>query len=269
VALGAAALLRSRPAQAALLLGPLPVFVGAAAIHAYPLRWRAVLVLVPTVLLLAAAAPAWSGGRLIPPGRAALAGWLVLAGRVAGIGLLAGLLLAPAADTVRRVGAPTTVEELRPVLEHIQAHRRPGDRVWLYRGAGTAFGFYAPAIGLEADDNVERVRPARSCGDLRTLLRSAARGADRVWVVFAHHYTPWPPNERALLLSRLDLVGRQVDAREATGAAAYLYDLTVPPADPFGDRVAPIQPPRDCYWIRPTAEVWKPTAIWATLPARG
>jgi hypothetical protein len=239
LALGAAALLRARPAQAALLLGPLPFFVGAAAVRAYPLLWRAVLVLVPTVLLVAAAAADWPGGRL------------GLAGRVAGAGLLAAILVAPAADTVRRVGRPITIEELRPVLEQVEANRRPGDRVWLYRGAGPAFDFYAPGLGLAADDRLERVAPARPCGDIRRSLRRAARGGGRVWVVFGHQHLPRSPRERAMLLSRLDLVGTRVDALRAPGAAAYLYDLAAGPSDPGGKRVVPIPPPRTCYLIRP------------------
>ena len=238
LALGAAALLRSRPTLAMLLLAPLPVFVGAAAIQAYPVRSRLLLVLVPTVLLVAAAAPDWSGG--------GLAG---LSGRVAGLVLLGGLLLAPAADALRLLGDPTTVEELRPVMEQVKERSDPGERIWVYRGAGSPFAFYAPSVGLHADAGVVRRRSPVPCGRIRTVLRRASMGSDRLWVVFGHHFSSWPPNERAIFLSRMDLIGRQVDAVHAPGAVAYRYDLTGPPADPTGARLLPVPSTRNCYKI--------------------
>ncbi len=235
VLLGSAALLVHRRPQALLLLSPVPVFVAAAAVHAYPLQLRLLLVLVPTALLLAAAAPDWHGHRI------------ALAGRLAGALLLGVLLWAPAGQAIGLLGHPATVDEVRSVLQAAHAQQRPGDLLWVYRGAIPVVRYYAPTIGVTPTGIVWLARPSRPC-DPRTNIRHAA-GGHRVWLVFGHRFSFMPSNERAIVLSRMDLAGTRSTAIHAPGAAAYLYDLTGPPTDPTGAHVLPSPHAETCLRI--------------------
>jgi hypothetical protein len=235
VLLGGAALLVHRRPQALLLLSPVPVFVAAAAARAYPLQGRLLLVLVPTALLLAAAAPDWHGPRI------------ALAGRVAGAVLLGVLLWAPTGRAIGLLGHPTTVEEVRPVLQAIHDRQRPGDLLWVYRGGIPAVRYYAPTTGVSPTGIMWLARPTGPC-DPRTTIRRAA-GGHRVWLVFGHHFSFAPRNEPAIVLSRMDLAGTRASAIHAPGASAYLYDLAGPPTDPTGTHVLRARPPQTCLRI--------------------
>jgi hypothetical protein len=214
---GGAALLARRRDRAALLLAPLPVFVAAGLVRAYPLQWRLLLVLVPTALLLAAAAPDW-------PGRP-----LGLVARGLGVALVGLALLAPGAAAVRSLGRPETVAELRPLLETVAARRQPGDRLWVHGPSGGTVRWYGPGLGLRSDASVDLVHRAR-CDDGRAIGRAA--GGGRVWLVLGYRLSSAPDDEWARILARLDRVGSRTDAAATPGAAAYRYDLAGPPPGP-------------------------------------
>lgn len=103
---------------------------------------RLLLVLAPTALLVAAAAPDWYRGR------PALATMLA---QGLGLILIGVILVAPAGDAVSLARHPQTVIELRPVLEGIKARRQAGDLIWLHQASPAAFNYYAPALGLRRD----------------------------------------------------------------------------------------------------------------------
>lgn len=236
VAAGLAALAWRRPRQAALLVAPVLVFVAGAALRAYPLRGRLVLVLVPFVLLAACAVALWFGEKP----RALVAAVPVL---------LAGtLLVAPARASVDGLREPRTVTEIEPALRYLAERQQPGDEVWIHFGADLALRHYGPLLGVRPYA-IMIFRPAT--GPCAEAIEPLHTPGSRVWVVFAHLYSNAPRNERETYLSRFGSIGREVDRYEAPGASVHLVD---PVAGPSG--VPPVPRPRpEClaaYRLPPT-----------------
>lgn len=225
---GCVALLRRRPLPGAalLLLAMGPPFLAAAALHLFPLQGRLALVLVPMLLVVLASAAAWHGSS-----RPALIG------RVTGLVLLAVLVVPPATSTVALVVHPMTYEELRPVLQYVQAHRQQGDLVWVQFAATPAFSYYRPMTGVRSDRTMYFTHSSTPCPP--TAEAMAPWHGRRIWLVFAHQMSTAPANERAIFLSRFNQVGTMADHIQTVGAAAYLYDLGHPshssPELPYGN----------------------------------
>jgi hypothetical protein len=119
------------------------------------------------------------------------------------------------------------IEETRPLIEVIERERRPGDRVYVYDGAVQAFRFHHPgpdpAVTLGGS---HRNDPSAYAAELKPLLVPGAR----VWVLFAHVYTPpTGKSERDAILGELTVYGRRLDQREAPGASLHLFEITRAP----------------------------------------
>jgi hypothetical protein len=212
-ATGCVALWRRCPWTLALILAPAAVAVGAAALHLYPVGGRLALYLVPAVVL-----PVAEGVRGIRwPGRG---------GAAIASGLLVWLLLVPPAIHVAPFFVrPIATQESRPLMALLKERLQPGDRVYIHKGAEPAFRFYAPDFGL-ADRPVHigvrgRRDPTVHRADLATLA-----GSPRVWVLLTH--TTWHDagDERQLVLSYLDAMGRRLLHRSYRDADLLLFDLT-------------------------------------------
>jgi hypothetical protein len=193
------------PLAVALAVTPLLVLF-ASGLHKYPLGGRLMLFLVPLAVLLVAR------------GASAVFEAVREKNRFAAFALLGLIVLAPmweAAEVLRR---PLRHEQLDPVLEQVRSEYRPGDRVYVYYGAGPAFTFYTREKPFPADavmvGEEHRGEPEAVAAELTGL-----RG--RVWVVVSHRHH----DEESVIRATLDTRGRCEREIKRPGAAAYLYDL--------------------------------------------
>ena len=143
-----------------------------------------------------------------------------------GLGLPVALVL-PALVLFLKTPPPYRIDDVKPVLAYLQQHRRPGDDLYVYYGAGPAITFYDDQFGI-ADTDYVQGRCHR--GDTRSYLLELdpLRGHPRVWVLIAHA-------ERDNIVRYLDTIGirrdRQVAPSRTVGAAPdpaeiLLYDLS-------------------------------------------
>jgi hypothetical protein len=175
----------------------------------------------------------------------------------AAAGALAILLLFPfAAFAVR--GVPVMREEVKPLLAHASESWRDGDVLYVYYNARPAFEYYRGRYGFDDRAYVigacSRARPA---GYLQDLARM--QGRPRVWVLFVGGRSAGGYDERRLMLTYLDHVGRRLDDQVAIESSLYLYDLSRPfgRAGPFPLPV-PTNPEADCRG--PWGDVGAPAA---------
>jgi hypothetical protein len=190
-------LVRSRR-LGALLLAPILAAFLAAMLRLYPLSGRTALWLAPVVALLLGASVVALIRVSVP------AGWLAAATLV---------LLMP----LGRIGrpAPITVEELRPVVAYLAAHRRATDQVYVYYATTPAWHYYAPAVAA-IEGGCHRLDWPAYLSELDSLP------SGRVWIVASHFFTGAGIDEVRLM--RLHL-GQPIDSVIATNAGAWLYDL--------------------------------------------
>jgi hypothetical protein len=215
LAAGLAVLARRGPAGR-LVLAPLLVALAAGVAGQYPFSSRLAFFLVPGfVLALAAAAEQLAASlkhrwatSVVPACLAAVTSYPVLT----------------TLPTYHR-------NDLRPLLEHLAADRRPDRKLYVYYGAAPAFWYYAPTMGLVDDALVpggcHPGDPIQYLYELDTL-----RGARSVVLLINRE----EPDERADILGYLDTIGvRRSELRSSdhwftrptgTKAEAIEYDLS-------------------------------------------
>ncbi len=208
-----------------LLIAPLGFALLAALLHRYPFSGRLLLFLVPILLIVIAEGTAWLAGRWPRSSTAGLShAWYAL--------LIVALLARPVIADGREAVHPARPDDLKPVIRYVLSHREPGDVWFVYHYARYQYWYYtelyriSPAelrIGRDCDTDV-------SCyaADLDQL-----RGHGRVWVVFSHIWTGSGLNEEDFAVQHLDHMGKRLDRFSATGARAYLYDLSETPDKPL------------------------------------
>lgn len=148
-------------------------------------------------------------------------GWLV-------VGLL---LITPLLETARLILAPTTVEELRPVLAYVAENRQPGDTLYVYYGSTLPFAFYRDAYGIGEDEFRVGVQSRHEWEPYFDEMDELAGRGGRVWLLFSHVYHESGASEEALMINYLNHLGPvHSDLFRAPGAAVYLYDF--PAAQP-------------------------------------
>jgi hypothetical protein len=226
-----------------LLVAPFLIAVIASACRVYPLYGRPIAFLIPGLLLLVAAGT--DGIR-----RATAASLPRL-----GLLLVALLFFHPVVGAAQQMMAPPQREELKPVVQYLQDHRREGDLVYVYYAAQFALRYYAPRLGVTARDVVTgtaaRTEWGRYAEDLEQL-----RGHPRVWVLFSHVYRRGGVDEERFFLYHLDAMGTRQDAFRRQDASVYLYDLSsghpsLPSSDHrHDDGRATIEPPELRGWRR-------------------
>lgn len=213
---GLAVLWRRRSPWVALAVyAPLFVGIAAAVARKYPLESRLCLYLLPGVVLGVAAAIealAVIAARLRP--RLA---WAVVA-----------VALGPPAYAIIRHPPPYDVETYRDAFVYFAAHRRPGDRVFVFRSMALAALWYGRLNGLEAGEYV-----LGSChkDDPRVYVADidAFRGHPRVWVLTSA-VTPLRSSQRNVA-RYLDAIGTRLEGAVFPAAfygpaTAELYDLS-------------------------------------------
>lgn len=241
--LGCWALARRRRGLALALAATAAALLFASVIHAFPLGnprpngGRVLLFLMPAAALVLGAG----------------IGWLHERSRGAGFALGA-LALGPLAwASVTQV--PHGRAEIRPLVEYLAAHRRPGDVIYVYYQAGPAFEYYAARTGLPpaawTPGRCARQHPEQYVEEVRTLPRQA-----RVWVLFSGGGGgPGSFDEKGLVLGAFRRLGQPRDRLFAQASDLYLFDLTATPPAEVGPLVIPRFVPRLSEECRGT---WEP-----------
>jgi len=217
-AVGGAWMARRRSLRFALLFLPLGLTLLASALGLYPLAGtymasgRVLIFLVPLLALPMAEGAVAAARRLKGE-----------AGRTAFAVLAAGMLLP--GISYAALSVPHVRAEIKPLLEFAAEQRRPGDLMYVYYNARTQFRYHGPRYGWSEGSNAVmgvcgRYREDRYLDDLARL-----RGRDRVWILFVDGKGAGGYDERKLMLSFLDHIGKRLDDRVAIGASLYLYDL--------------------------------------------
>ena len=192
---------------ALILAGPLAVTFAAAVAQQYPFRMRLVLFLLPTLLLTSAASVGWVVDRVTAMNPAA--------------GLAMGIAaLLPPAMAIVLAPPPYVVEPFKPILAYVQAHRQPGDRIYVYANAYMAITRYGPLYGMPLGNYV-----TGACDDSLFAPFYADvdrfRGAPRVWIIGSS--VPDFRPARMALRKYLGAIGVKRDS---------LVRRSVPPMDP-------------------------------------
>jgi len=169
VALGVVALWRERRHVALLVMGPLAIAMVAAIAHQYPFRSRLMVWAVPLLLLALGAG---------------IDGVRRLAARLHPVAAIAAvaLLIASPVMTFASGLPPYDVEHHRDVLTYLQAHRQPGDVVYVLPLSRMGVGYYGPRYGLQPTDWVVS---ACDRNDVRPFVVDVDRyrGTPRFWLL--------------------------------------------------------------------------------------
>jgi hypothetical protein len=212
--LGVAKLHAGNQGRFLLLLSPMAVTLIASWLHCYPFENRLLLFMVPAIILSFAVGleTIHSATRKTLPLLSVL--------------FVGFLLLYPSLKGIWHFAKPKGVEEIRLPLEYVEKHRSKGDILYCYYGAVPAFEYYTHRGLVAPVDEVIGVD-----GQQRWALYQAdldkLRGQKRVWILFSHIWRTGEVDEEALFLNYLDMIGNRLDSMRATGASAYLYDLSI------------------------------------------
>lgn len=120
---------------------------------------------------------------------------------------------------------PYQREEIKPVINYVREHHCPGDVLYLYPRAVSAFKYYQERYGFtDADYIVGHDLLGQWKNHLDDLNKLS--GHKRVWLLFSHLSS----SERIedMILSQLDSMGARLTTLKRERASVYLYDLTSP-----------------------------------------
>lgn len=214
---GCVAFFKQARTKLLILMSPVLITLLATYLHKYPFRGRLILFLAPFFILVIAEGIAYLLAQLNQRKKVAIAGII-----------LGSLLLIP--PLVRAGGfivRPETKEEIRPVVEYVKTHQRPGDAI--YADAYNHFKYYAPRYGYSESDYIgsyqEFFNPKRNAYSKEAwqqlMQANNIQSGQRMWFVFVGV----KESEEAFVKSRLDELGQQLDFYEQPGSSTYLYQL--------------------------------------------
>ena len=192
---------------ALIILGPILVTFAAAVAQQYPFRMRVVLFLLPSLLIAAAAAVGWIIDRLNA------------ISRPLGAAVAAAAMVPPVAAIALRP-PPYSAEQFKPVLAYVQAHRQPGDRVYVYSNAFQAISRYGALYGMPVGTYDAGVCDENSTGPFLADV-DRYRGAQRLWMI-SSSVPDWRPARQAIR-KYLRTIGVARDSFQL---------VSVPPLDP-------------------------------------
>ena len=240
---GAFVLLRRNRTTFWMLIAPFALLLGASAAHAYPILERTELFLVPVVVLF------------IAEGVVQIVRWFRGPARVVAALVLPTLLVAgPVWLAGERLIHPRTNEEMRPVLEFVRDHWRPGDTLYVHYGAQYALLYYEEChcLRLSTPGTGRDLWPLRALRGQRNQFGQAAvplssdvfigryhgnrgqylsdldrvRRRHRVWFLYSHVSSDSEESFiRDDLLRHLTSLGTRIGGIDRHGAHAYLYRL--------------------------------------------
>jgi len=197
-----------------LLISPIPFGLLASGLHKYPFTGRLLLFIVPVVLLLIA-----EGAEQIRDATSHNSA-------IIGLTLIGLLVFHPLSTATSHLIKPRTAEEIKPVMGYVRDHRQDGDLLYLYYTSWPAFEYYSEKYGFKKSDYIIGVSSRDNWSNYAEDL-DKLRGNRRVWILFSHVCTWEGVDEEKLFLYHLDKIGTRLDAFEGTGAAVYLYDLSL------------------------------------------
>lgn len=209
---GAAALFKKNSLHALLLAAPIGITWIASGLHLYPFAARLWLFLVPAVIIYIAE------GSVVVFGHLGSSHSLYLKS-IAWV-IFPVLFYGSVRTAIVYTGKPRMVEEMRPVAAYYQAHKRDGDRTYIYYAAKAPFLYYQERLHSTSSDIVFGVQSRDNWEAYKTDV-DTLRGNARVWILFSHAIIP----EDAYITQYLDTIGRRIDVYQTTGASAYLYAL--------------------------------------------
>ncbi len=221
--LGTVVLIRRKRASGTLVLLVLVFAFLAAIVQAYPFSGRAVLYLLPSLIL-----PIGAGIDALSRKLAGASPWRTrLAYAAAGL-----LLLDPARVSLRRFSDPQTREEARTMVSRLHARVRPGDVIYVSYWAQKAWRYYGERepfdrVRVESSARIFDGHPERYAAD----FAAKANGAERVWIVITH-FSGANPAEKPILDAIASTGARNVPDEpliEEDGALARLVDARAIP----------------------------------------
>jgi hypothetical protein len=214
---GLVALARRERTGFYLLLAPLLPLYLASGLHRYPCHGRLLTFLVPVV---------WLG-----VGAGVVHLWQLLLERDRWITWLLALMLwgHPLLNVLQLLQSPRHVQEFRPVAEHLRAHRRPGDVLYLSLASQNALRYYAELLGFELEPLQLGTAVDFAGPELHRDLESL-RGRGRVWFVFVYVDPSQVEADVAgrVAMARLAELGTELDRLDAYAVRLCLFDLGAP-----------------------------------------
>jgi hypothetical protein len=139
------------------------------------------------------------------------------------------VLLPPVFEAGRTLFHPATKRELRPVLEYIKTHQRPGDVIYInIGGSPDQFKYYAEKYGFPESGYIfgfsDLLNPQplseQNWQDFRKQSIYLQKN-QRVWFLFSG----LNKSEKTLVSPRLDQIGQKIDYFNQPGISTYLYQL--------------------------------------------
>lgn len=197
------------------LLTPLLLALLASGLQKYPFANRLLMFAVPAALLMVAAGT----GTLLEALRPI---------RGAGVLVVAILFVGPLAECRWLIKKPVHAEQTREALDRIQSEWQPGDRLYVYYGAGPAYAYYQAGKGIPPEAVIMGEENRNRDPRLFQQEMKPLAGQPRVWVLLAHRQTA----EETAIYAYLDTMGQRVAEHRYADATVARYDLTLPPGPP-------------------------------------
>lgn len=219
--IGSLSLFVRRQNTALIIIFPFIMTLIASAWQKYPLSYRFMLFLVPLTLLLMAE----GFGRIYL--------FLVKRQRYAAL-ILCGIpislmLLFSTQSAIADFRSPSTIAEIKPVMQYIEENRERGDVIYLHYRSVAPFTYYAPFYHLDSENIVAGIDRQNQKKALDRFFDDvkALRGNNRVWFVISEitYCGGCEGDSRQFFTSYLDENGLILDSILAANSAAYLYDL--------------------------------------------
>jgi uncharacterized membrane protein len=230
-----------------LLIFPVVIALCVSFFHQYPFSERLLLFLTPGLYLILA-----EGITKIQINISHSSRLSPVYTMIAKVIVIAFLVIYPTSKAIQHWSYPRVIQEIKPILAHIEKHRQSTDIIYLYYWAEPAFRYYAANYNLNYEDchiitpipkneYTKEVDYFRSKQDLKpvsvdktqcilgaseTFYQSQPdleqlQNRGRVWFVFSHS----SEYERNFFLNYLDSKGVRIDENLQPGAYVYLYDL--------------------------------------------
>jgi Dolichyl-phosphate-mannose-protein mannosyltransferase len=199
------------------LTAPFLTTLIASYLHKYPFRDRLLLFLAPLAILIIAEGIVF----LLTQFRR----YKYIT--ILGIFILIALLAPPSINASQLIVRPQLKEEIRPVLEYVKSHQQPGDTLFVYARANSAFTYYAEKYGYKEEDYIIGDGILLTDGDetqkdwkLHQQEIERLQGKKRVWLLYRGN-----EEEQREISSYLNNIGQQKDFYSQPGIFVYLYNL--------------------------------------------